>query len=1113
LRFKAVPAIALAILLLGSAAVIAAPSRTGDRPVTRHHEGAAPKGFIPAAGRATVPGRYFVIMKAPALVDRITRTSSSGGGVPLRAAAQREAVAAIQASQVGALSAARAAGGKVVFRYERLINGFSVQISRAGAEALARRPEVQTVQPVDIVKKALESSVPFIGATKVWRKLGVRGKGITVADVDTGIDYTHKAFGGPGTVEAYNSNDPTVIEPGTFPTDKVVGGYDFVGENYDVLDAGNNEDQTNDVPQPDPDPLDEDGHGTHTASTVAGFGVKADPANNVAAIGKGVAPKAKLLAVKVWDEGNSTADILVAGYEFAVDPNQDGSTSDKADVLTFSGGVDYGTKYAMEAVAARKVVQLGTVFVAAAGNDGNQPSGGSAYVAGTPGSEQSVITVGASIDQFKALTVSVDNPATQLPEFGTAVHQDWSGDLNSDMTGSLYDARELFPPAAADGSPAPSDREFCDPVSGTPVTGKIVLIYKGSTGSGDCNGADKVVNAQAAGADAVILWSGFAGAPFGLGPGDVNPTIPAVMVSTADGAALGDLVSPNAPDAWNTASVTVTLHADESVIPGYADRITDFTSEGPARVTNILKPDVTAPGSDITAAGVGTGTGSLTISGTSMATPHVSGVAALLKQIHPGFSPAQIKALIMNQATHNLTDNAGDAGVPVSATVIGAGRVRAYESATAKSYALPGSLSFGLKYLDRTQTFTRTFHVRNFDKKAHDYTTHAKGRYTDFAGDPADVSASPSAFTLQPGQTRKVTVRLTVDPAQISATEHEYGWYYFNTNIDGGVVVRQTRNGTDKMWVPWHVAPIAASNDRVAKSSLDLTNGSGTFAVTSSGAGTSHADSYLLGATDEAGLARQYGEADITHIGARSFTGGDPTDGVAQELPPGVDDLSGISWTTFLENSPLTEPIEFGVRTNKVHNTTETLEVDVLIDVGADGIFANPAIGADFLAVKVPGDGSTCLYDLSQPDPFSQCAADYFPDYSNYNSNVLGIVVDAQALGLTQATPDLSYQVKACTGVFSGDVPSQVCDEVGDVNVDTGTYVPYINVTDPALDIHPLVCGGFWKGPQCGQNNPVTVTLGSASQNEAPSILELFPNNKPEQTAKVIRTVRNPPSP
>ncbi|HYJ49062.1 MAG TPA: S8 family serine peptidase, partial [Microbacterium sp.] len=302
---------------------------------------------MPATVRARQLGRYFVQMKAPAVADAVLRSGAA------TSAPQRVAAAGALRAQEGAIAQAKSLGGSVTFRYKVLVNAFSAQLSAKAAAALAQRPDVQSVQPVSIVRMDLTTSVPFIGADQVWNDFGVRGQGMRVAIVDTGIDYTHASFGGAGTVVAYDDNDPTFIEPDSFPTDKVIGGFDFVGNDYDVLDA----DPTNDVPRPDFDPLDSDGHGTHTGSTVAGINVPGE-------VGRGVAPKASLYAYKVWDEGNSTDDVLVAAYERAMDPNQDGSIADAVDVLSFSGGVDYGTLNSMEAMAAQRVVDLGTVFVA-----------------------------------------------------------------------------------------------------------------------------------------------------------------------------------------------------------------------------------------------------------------------------------------------------------------------------------------------------------------------------------------------------------------------------------------------------------------------------------------------------------------------------------------------------------------------------------------------------------------------------------------------------------------------------------------------------------------------------------------------------------------------------
>ena len=238
----------------------------------------------------------------------------------------------------------------------------------------------------------------------------------------------------------------------------------------------------------------------------------------------------------------------------------------------------------------------------------------------------------------------------------------------------MIDGREFDTPADP-ANPAPTDQMFCSSVGGADFGGHIALIYKGSTGAGDCDGTTKVFFAQEANAGGVIFWNGFGGFPFGLGPGDhvAEVTVPAVMLSGNDSETLGDTVSPDAATSnFNTVATTVTIHADPAPIPGFADSMTDFTSAGPARLTNDLKPDISGPGADITSAGVGTGDGAAVLSGTSMAAPHVSGAAVLLRQLHPRWAPTQIKAVMMDQATRAMKNN--DLSTPVPATVMGSGR-------------------------------------------------------------------------------------------------------------------------------------------------------------------------------------------------------------------------------------------------------------------------------------------------------------------------------------------------------------------------------------------------------------------------------------------------------
>lgn len=1094
MRSKALIALALAAALTAGMASVSAGRPTGATGLEvagdRRRPSKLPKGYVPVIARSA-PSRYFVRLEAPSVAQRIAgRAAGARDG-----ATQRRMVSSVESTQAGAIAAVESLGGRVFYRYGKLVNAFSASLTLKQAQEVAARADVASVQPVGIARKLNETSVPFIGATKIHNKLNVKGKKMRVAVVDDGIDYTHANFGGPGTVEAYTSNDRTIIEPGTFPTSKVKGGFDFVGDNYDVLDG----DPSNDVPVEDPDPLAESEHGTHTSGTCCGNGVPGK-------IGPGVAPKAKIYMFKVWDEGNSSEDVLVAAYEAAMDPNGDGNMNDAVDVLSFSGGVTYGTRDAVESEAAQAVVDLGTVFVASAGNSGNQPAAGSAYVTGTPATADGVISVAASIDSTLALLLQVNTPTgVELPFDGVLVRQDWSAPIAADITGDVVDAREFFPPADPGGAPSPADQQFCTGTGGADLTGKIALIFKGATGDGDCAGSDKVANAAAAGATAVILWSGFPGPPFGLG-GDPQP-IPAVMVAGSDGDALGAAASPDAPSSYNTGGLNVTINSEPETVDTFSDWMADFSSEGPARVSNALKPDISAPGVDITSSLVGSGDGALTISGTSMAAPHVSGVATLLREIHPGWSPARIKAAIMNQATREVFDTTG--GSPVSATIIGSGRVEAFDSAKAESLATPGSLSFGLRKTDELFTKVEKLTVRNFGNTK-SYKVSGKLRYADYDPSVAGVKVAFEGgnlrksvrFELDKGEKRDVFVELTVDPSGISEPEQEFGWFAFNGNMDGVVNITETDGGKDKLGVPWHVVPLAASKDAVTKTALDLAGGSDQLGVTHSGAGVSQADFYLLGSEDP--VESDLGEADVTHAGARSFAGAQ-VDGVAEGVPGGSDALVGIGYIDFLTNGDApSELIEFGVRTKPVRNTLESAEITISIDAGNDGVFADTDLNADYLLVKPQGIGDVCLFDLSLADPFADCAATYFSDYSFYNSNVIGLPADAAAIGLTDAEPDLGYQVTSCTGLYTGDVPAFECDTVGELA--GGVYTMSLNATDPALVVSPLVCGGFWGGADCSGASSVDVSVGSAGPGEDPSLLVLFSNNELKKTASVVTT-------
>ena len=188
-----------------------------------------------------------------------------------------------------------------------------------------------------------------------------------------------------------------------------------------------------------------------------------------------------------------------------------------------------------------------------------------------------------------------------------------------------------------------------------------------------------------------------------------------------------------------------------------------------------------------------------------------------------------------------------------------------------------------------------------------------------------------------------------------------------------------------------------------------------------------------------------------------------------------MDEFFGISWLDFLtdDNTP-DEPVEIGVQTWGVHNVTETLEVDVLIDAGADGVFADAELQADFLAVKLaaPG-GEVCVFAVL-PSTFEECDALYFPDYSNYNSNLVGLVLDAQTIGLVDGESDFAYSVDGVHGDVLRRRAGTVCDTAGEFDTDSGTWDLVFDAADPALVIDPIVCKGFWDGGDCDGANPIT---------------------------------------
>jgi minor extracellular serine protease Vpr len=639
----------------------------------------------------------------------------------------------------------RGMGARVVARYQIAFNGVCVEAAPALLSKLARLPGVVRVTRVQAVHRNNSYTVPFIGAATAWSQFNVRGNGIRVAVIDSGIDYTHRDFGGPGTPTAFQRNNPTLIEPGSFPTAKVIGGYDFVGDDYPTVGA-----------RPDPDPLDPavNGHGTRIAGIIAGLGVPGQ-------LAAGVAPGALLLAYKVYGRtGGSTQNIVLQALERAMDPNGDGSVSDHADVINISGGTARQTAGDPLVIAADNAAQLGAIVVGSAGNDGDNP-----YFVGGPGVAAGAISVGNSYGGgpiFEAVRVNT-------PALGNLVAAE--GALTAPLTPAGVTADLVYVGTASVGA-------------------SLLAVPQGRIALVDRDGrpySDKVRACQQAGATGIIVVNNSASAPTTM-PGDrTGITIPGVMISRDDGARLKAALAAGQ-------RVNVTLSSQWQVAaPGWTDRIDDASSRGPRRGDSLIKPDVVAPGVNIISAAAGTGDRGMPDTGTSAAAPVVAGIAALLRQLHPTWSVPEIKAAIVNTAQPLNAD-----GHPYPISRQGAGRVQADDAVGAQTVAIAAddtpSLSFG--YLnDLDQPITRRITLSNKGTTTRQYTAHVDYLTPADAGGGVELTVKlpdddSERIVVPPGESVDLEVTLTVHSERLDPANLEYDGFLTFTDVggDGGLL-------------------------------------------------------------------------------------------------------------------------------------------------------------------------------------------------------------------------------------------------------------------------------------------------------------------------------------
>lgn len=868
MRILSVTTAAAALLIIMATGL----AQTASVPRSRAHHLAIHRIQGPVARPAHAAARYIVRFKAAPVplytggIEGFKANSPHTAGVRrlnMRAPQTIAYARYLESHHSEFLHTARTALGRTIkphFQYRYALNGMSVSLSRSEAAKLASLSNVVAVVPVHYYR--LTAAIPataadtaasraWIGAPDIWSlSTGIEGEGIVVADLDGGINSGNSSFAAIGPKDGYAVQNPLgsgnylgVCDPGNVDqsskkpdffncNDKLIGAYTYIS-------AAENPNS----------PEDADGHGSHTASTIAGNLVDAS-FNGVAMPISGIAPHANIIAYDICDStGSCGSDDAVAAIDQAIqDYSKLSKTAGfKGMVLNYSiggGEVPYGDPVAQAFLSA---VEAGIYVSAAAGNGGP----GNAF-AGDPTLRYPVEHRGPWVASTAASTHDGTFSANNLKNFlgGDLLTQPLTPMTGAGITGGYGPANIVY---AGDGSyvysPYPgtlstastyalSGEPYADPglftaaqaaseclYPFTPATtfasGTIVVCKRG-----DIALVDKVDNAKHGGAAAVVITTTATSAQ---NMPAISYEIPATLIDRADGDKLLD---------WLTASTGIgTVQAQLSgalpaVDPAQADQIASFSSRGPTGTVydNLIKPDLVAPGVNVLAAvanpaytdggGPDQPETYAFFNGTSMASPHDAGAAALLMQLHPSWTPPEIKsALMLTAVTATLRDQCASldtgnncvagAGVP-SPLVRGAGRIDValanrtgivLDETSAHFEAADPNAGGDLTTLNlpslanndcvATCRWTRTL------SSALTSTTAQYSATVSGATDGLDLAISPALFTLAPGTTQILTVTANVSALPVQQ------WAFAQIDI------ASTATGDDGLLVPPMHLPVA----------------------------------------------------------------------------------------------------------------------------------------------------------------------------------------------------------------------------------------------------------------------------------------------------------------
>jgi subtilisin family serine protease len=711
--------------------------------------------------------------------------------------------------------------GRLLYRVQHAYNGIALAVSPSSLSEIAQLPGVKAVHPLH--PKYLTttfSDIDFLRARTatggLWTTGGVLGENIKVADIDTGLDYVHANFGGNGDYTGVTDTDPN----GHFPSAKVPGGTDLVGDAY-------NADDPTSVPMGDSNPMDCNGHGTGTASLIAGFGENSDGTTYTGAydatnpnmsslkISPGFAPKALLYPVRVFGCAGST-NVVVEAIDWAI--------TNHMDVINMSLGSDEGFADDPDAVAAANAASMGIIVCSAAGNAGD-----SYYIHSSPASATGTLSVAATFNDQSGFisdsNVTANTPAAIAGQKFPSIYGNASPHVGpAGLSGNVVYA------VPADASTALTNSAN--------VSGNICLIDRGTV-----TFLAKVQAAFNAGAIAVIVdnFNNPTSDPIVMATNG-QPNIPDVMISkTSRDTIVAASGGFNATTGVPANQVNVTLNNDNAVIThgGAApDTIPSYSSRGPRLPDSALKPDVAAPAEVVGVATSRSGSGVENFNGTSSATPHVAGTMALLRQLHPTWSVQELNALICNTATHDLfttTSHSTQYGVGR----IGAGRIDLTNAGGTNVVAFNGSgasemgISFGVVETpaNGSTTLTKNITVENKGTTNVMYDLSVQN-------DPALAGASFSfpngtSLTVSRGATVTIPVTFTATGSALKHAKEASVSSQLPAGVNrewlteaAGYAVLTPKKGST-LRVPLYAAPKPVATMHTTATNVTVANGSG----------------------------------------------------------------------------------------------------------------------------------------------------------------------------------------------------------------------------------------------------------------------------------------------